>query len=95
MFKKTWPILRVKLNLNKSKTVKVIQTSFLPGIPFAIVCTMKKTRGLYHVCERRYLNFSCRNFLEILDIHTAPTEVTPTEHTWTKKARQPPTPLPL
>jgi hypothetical protein len=34
---------------------------------------MKKTRGLYHVFERRYLNFSFRTFLKILVIHTAPT----------------------
>jgi hypothetical protein len=34
---------------------------------------MKKTRGLYHVFERRYLNFSSRTFLKILVIHTAPT----------------------
>ncbi len=33
----------------------------------------KKPRGLYHVFERRYLNFSSRTFLKILVIHTAPT----------------------
>jgi hypothetical protein len=31
---------------------------------------MKKTRGLYHVFEMRYLNFSSRTFLKILVIHT-------------------------
>ncbi len=30
----------------------------------------EKTRGLYHVFERKYLNFSSRTFLKILVIHT-------------------------
>ncbi len=34
---------------------------------------MKKIRGLYHVFERRYLNFSSHTFLKILVILTAPT----------------------
>ncbi len=52
------PIFGVKLNLHISKTVKDIWTSSLTDIATANVCVKKKTRGLYHVCERRYLNFS-------------------------------------
>jgi hypothetical protein len=36
------------------------------------VSTMKKTRGLYHVSEGRYFNFSPGHFSEIVAIHTAP-----------------------
>jgi hypothetical protein len=38
----------VKLNLHISKTVDNFQTTFLLGIPFAIVC-IKGKRGLCHV----------------------------------------------
>ncbi len=33
---------------------------------------MKKTRGLYHVSERRYFNFSPGPFSEIVAVLTAP-----------------------
>ncbi len=38
----------------------------------ASVSTMKKTRGLYHVFERRYFSFSPGRFSEIVAIITAP-----------------------
>jgi hypothetical protein len=36
---------------------------------------MKKNRGLYHVSERRYLNFSSGTFSESLVIFIAPTVI--------------------
>jgi hypothetical protein len=52
----------VKLTLHIYKTVKDFKTSFLPYIAAANVCTMKKTRGLYHVPESRYFKFSPGRF---------------------------------
>jgi hypothetical protein len=52
------PIFGVKLNLHIYKTVKYFKTSSLSDIVAANMCIMKKTRGLYHVSERRYFNFS-------------------------------------
>jgi hypothetical protein len=60
-------ILGVKLNLHLYKTVKDFKTSSLDDIAAANVCAMKKTRGLYHVSERRSGRFS-----EIEVILTAP-----------------------
>ncbi len=71
--KKYGPIFGVKLNLHSSKTVKDFGTKFYQDIHFANVGKKKKTRGLYRVLERRYLNFNDRTFLKILVIHTAPT----------------------
>ncbi len=56
------PIFEVNLNLHMYKTVKDFKTSFLPYIAAVNVCTVKKTRGLYHVPESRYLKFSPRRF---------------------------------
>jgi hypothetical protein len=42
-------------------------------IHFANVGKQEKTRGLYHVLERRYFNFNYRTCWKILVIHTAPT----------------------
>jgi hypothetical protein len=56
------PIFGVKLNLHICKTVKDFKTLFLNDISVANVCTMKKTRGLYRVSERRYFNFSPGHF---------------------------------
>jgi hypothetical protein len=42
--------------------VKDFKTFSLNDIAAANVCTMKKTRGLYHVSERRYFNFSPGRF---------------------------------
>jgi hypothetical protein len=53
---------------------------------------MKKTRGLYHVFERRYLNFSSRTFLKILVIHTAPTVDVLENVFFIAKNRSPPPP---
>ncbi len=47
----------------------------------------EKNRGLYHVFERRYLNFSSRNFLKILVIHTTLTVVDCSETTLTGVSR--------
>ncbi len=66
------PIFRVKLNLHIYKMVKDFKTSSLTNVAAANVCTMKKTRGLYHVPERRYFNFSPGRFSEIVAILTAP-----------------------
>jgi hypothetical protein len=66
------PIFRVKLNPHIYKTVKDFKTSSLTDIAAANVCTMKKTRGLYHVPERRYFNFGPGRFSEIVAILTAP-----------------------
>jgi hypothetical protein len=44
------------------QTVKDFKTLFSPDIAAANVCTMKKTRGLYHVPETRYFNFSHGRF---------------------------------
>jgi hypothetical protein len=52
--------------------VKDFKTSFLTDIAAANVCTMKKTRCLYHVPESRYFNFSPGRFSEIVVILTAP-----------------------
>ncbi len=60
------------MNLHIYKTVKDIKTSFLTDIAAANVCIMKKTRGLYHVYERRYFNFTPGRFSEIVAILTAP-----------------------
>jgi hypothetical protein len=62
LYKKSVSIFWIKLNLHMSKTVKDFPTPFLPGLSFANVCTKKKTRGLYHVCGRRYSNFSSGTF---------------------------------
>jgi hypothetical protein len=56
------PIFGVKLNLHIYKTVKDFKTSSLTDIDAENVCIMKKTRGLYHVFERRYLHFSPGRF---------------------------------
>jgi hypothetical protein len=66
------PIFRVKLNLHIYKMVKDFKTSSLTNVAAANVCTMKKNRGLYHVPERRYFNFSPGRFSEIVAILTAP-----------------------
>ena len=66
------PIFGVKLNLHIYKTVKDFKTSSLTDIAAANVCIMKKYRGLYHVSERRYFNFSPGRFSEIVAILTAP-----------------------
>ncbi len=50
------------------KTVKDFKTSFLTDIAAANVYIMKKTRGLYHVYERRYFNFTPGLFSEIVAI---------------------------
>ncbi len=55
--------------------VKDFKTSSLTGIAAANVCTMQKTRGLYHVSERRNFNFSPSRFSEIVAILTAPAVV--------------------
>ncbi len=60
------------MNLHIYKTVKDDKTSSLIDIAAANVCTKKKTRGLYHVSERRYFNFSPGRFSEIVAILTAP-----------------------
>jgi hypothetical protein len=60
------------LNLHIYKTVKDFKTSSLFDIAGANVFTKKKTRGLYHVSERRYLNFSPGRFSEIVALLTAP-----------------------
>ncbi len=60
------------MNLQIYKTVKDIKTSFLLDIAAANVCTMNKTRGLYHVPESGYFNFSPGRFSEIVAILTAP-----------------------
>jgi hypothetical protein len=60
------------LNLHIYKTVKDFKTSSLTDIAAANVCTMQKTRGLYHVSERRNFNFSPSRFSEIVAILTAP-----------------------
>ncbi len=65
------PIFRVNLNLHVYKMVKAFKSSFLTDIAAANVCIMKKNRGLYHVSEGRYLNFSSGPFSEILAILTA------------------------
>ncbi len=62
LFKIKWTDFGVKLNLHIYKTVKDFKTSSLIDIAAANVCTMKKTRGLYHVSERRYFNFSPGHF---------------------------------
>ncbi len=59
------PIFGVKLDLHIQKTVKDFKTSFLIDIAAANVCTMKKNRGLYHVPESRYFNFSPGRVSEI------------------------------
>jgi hypothetical protein len=64
------PIFGVKLNLHIYKTVKDFKTSSLINVAAANVCTMKKTRGLYHVPERRYFNFGPGRFSEIVAILT-------------------------
>ncbi len=46
------------MNLHLYKTVEDFKTSSLNDIAAANVCTMKKTRGLYHVSERRSGRFS-------------------------------------
>ncbi len=56
------PIFGDKLNLHIYKTVKDFETSSLTDIAAANVCIMKKTRGLYHVFERRYFHFSPGRF---------------------------------
>ncbi len=66
------PIFGIKLNLHIDKTVKDFKSSSLTDIAAANVCIMKKTRGLYHVSERRYFNFSPGPFSEIVAILTAP-----------------------
>jgi hypothetical protein len=66
------PIFRVKLNLHVYKMVNAFKSSFLTDIAAANVCIMKKNRGLYHVSEGRYLNFSSGPFSEILAKLTAP-----------------------
>jgi hypothetical protein len=66
------PIFGVKLNLHIYKTVKYSKTSSLSDIAAANVCIMKKTRGLYHVSERRYFNFIPAVFSDIVAILTAP-----------------------
>jgi hypothetical protein len=68
-------IFGVKLNLHIYKTVKDIKTSSLSDTGAANVSTMKKTRGLYHVSEWRYFNFSPGHFSEIVAILTAPAVV--------------------
>jgi hypothetical protein len=52
--------------------VKDFIISSLIDIAAANVCTMKKTRGLYPVSERRYFNFSPGHFSEIVAILTVP-----------------------
>jgi hypothetical protein len=59
------PILWVKLNLHIYKMVKDFKTSSLTDIAAANVCTLQKTRGLYHVPERRYFSFSPGRFFEV------------------------------
>ncbi len=66
------PIFRVKLNLHIYKMVKGFKTSSLTNVAAANVCTMKETRGLYLLPERRYFNFSPGRFSEIVAILTAP-----------------------
>jgi hypothetical protein len=66
------PIFGVKLNLHMYKTDKDLKTSSLTDVAAANVCTIKKTRGLYHVPERRYFNFRPGRFSEIVAILTAP-----------------------
>jgi hypothetical protein len=66
------PIFGVNLNPHIYKTVKDFKTSSLTDVAAANVCTMKKTRGLYHVPERRYFNFSPGRFSEIVAILTTP-----------------------
>jgi hypothetical protein len=66
------PIFGVKLNLHIYKTVKDFKIYSLTDIAAANVCIMKKTRGLYHVPERRYFSFSPGRFSEIVAILTAP-----------------------
>ncbi len=56
------PIFGVKLNLHIYKTVKDFKTSSLTDVAAANMCIMKKTRGLYHVFERRYFPFSPGRF---------------------------------
>ncbi len=46
--------VKVNSNLHISERVQYLQIVSFPDIPVAIVCKKKKTRGLYHVCERRY-----------------------------------------
>ncbi len=62
LYKIKWTDFQVKLNLHIYKTVKDFKTSFLPYFAAANVCTMKKTRGLYHVPESRYFKFSPGRF---------------------------------
>jgi hypothetical protein len=52
--------------------VKDIKTSSLSDIDAANVYTMKKTRGLCYVSERRYCNFILGRFSEIVALLTAP-----------------------
>jgi hypothetical protein len=66
------PIFGVKLNPHIYKTVKDFKTTSLTDVAVANLYTMKKTRGLYHVPERRYFNFSAGRFSEIVAILTAP-----------------------
>ncbi len=42
--------------------VKDFKTSSLTNVAAANVCTKKKTKGLYHIPERRYFNFSPGRF---------------------------------
>ncbi len=63
------------MNLHFYKTVKDFKISFLPYIAAANVCTMKKTRGLYHVPESKYFKFSPAVFSDIVAILTAPAVV--------------------
>jgi hypothetical protein len=63
---------QIEPTLHIYKTFKDFKTSFLTDIAAANVCTMKKTRGLYHIPESRYFSFSPWRFSEIVAILTAP-----------------------
>ncbi len=57
----------------RNKKKKIPKNSFSPRYSLCKLVCNEKTRGLYHVFEGRYLNFSSHTFLKILVIHTAPT----------------------
>ncbi len=72
LYKIKWTNFWGQIEPTYLKTVQDFKTSFLPDIAAANLCTMKKTRGLYHVPESRYFNFSPGRFSEMVAILTAP-----------------------